>query len=78
MSEFNGKKVFMATLHEPTFIEGAGQIEATINTTSAGCKVKSMTVDEPFVVLDLQDKAKRPFKALIPIIAFKALVPVKE
>ena len=39
MSQFNGKKLTMATLHEPAFVEGIGSIESTIIHTRTGSKV---------------------------------------
>lgn len=43
MLNFNGYKITYAKLHEGYFQPGFGPVEATLDTTVAGTKIKSMT-----------------------------------
>lgn len=79
MSEFNGKKVSYATLKDgPIFIPSYGQLRAELSSTGDGVhKAVEMTIDEPFVILEITDKVGKKITDLIPLTSFSHLVLAK-
>ncbi len=75
MSKINGQKVIMASMHNGIFIPGIGEIKKEVSTTSTGSKVKSLTIDEPFLILEvLEDKSRRIYTVPVPLTNFASLV----
>lgn len=59
MSKVNGKKVLAATAHGIVHTAKLGQIGPVLSTTDTGSKVKSMEIDEPFLVVNAEVQGKK-------------------
>jgi hypothetical protein len=80
MSEMNGKKLRGAQMHENFFYPGLGEIKKELSAVDSGMNnAVDMTIDEPFVVLRLNDKkSKASYTIPVPITNFKYLVLAKD
>jgi hypothetical protein len=75
MSKANGKEVSYGALHGPIFVPGLGQIGPTLSSASSGSlKAVKMTVDEPFVMLEVADKMGKTVELPVPISQFTHMV----
>lgn len=66
MSRLNLKDLSYAVLSGPIFVPNVGQMGPTL---VSGSKL-TLTIEEPFVILDTQDKNGKPVSMPIPIAAF--------
>lgn len=79
MSAINGKKLTHATLHNPIFVEDIGSIGSSLHAAHNGLhKAVDMTIDEPFVILRIKDRAGNEKVVPVPITGFTHMVLAKE
>jgi hypothetical protein len=79
MSNVNGRKVKLATMHANMFIPGVGDIRKELSSTDDGInKAVGMVIDEPFVVVTLKDKGGNVLTVPVPLTNFSHMVLVKE
>lgn len=76
-SRINGKQLVYAALTGPIFVNGVGQFGPTLSTQVSGTSVTKMTVDEPWVVVELKDKIGKPIVVPIPLTSFTHTVLAK-
>lgn len=53
-SAINGKSLTYAVLPGPIFANGTGHFGPTLDTTSTGTKVLKMTIDEPWLLVEVK------------------------
>lgn len=53
-SSINGRAVTYAVLPSPVFAEGTGHFGPTLSTKSPGTKILKMTIDEPWLLVDVK------------------------
>lgn len=76
-SGINGKQLKYGALTGPVFVDGVGQFGPTLSLASTGSKVKKMTVDEPWVLVEMEDKVGKTVIIPIPYTAFTHTVLAK-
>lgn len=69
-SALNGKQLSFAVTTGPLFVEGAGQFGPTLSTKNTGTKVISMTIEEPWVLVEVKGDQGRTLSAAIPLTSF--------
>lgn len=76
MSKVNGKNVLAASLHENLFVPGVGEIRKELSSTASGLnKAIKMTIDEPFLLLEIEaPQARRTFTISVPLSNFKHIL----
>jgi hypothetical protein len=67
MSKNNGKSVDYARAHGVIFVPNSGQFGPELETTSAGSRVVSMEIDEPFLTVTIKDQNKKLVVLPIPL-----------
>lgn len=85
MSKFNGRTLISATMHENIFVKGAGDVKKELSSVDVnGAHGIKMTLDEPFVVLEVPERnagggySGRVITVPVPITNFKSLVLGKD
>jgi len=79
MSALNGKKLRLATMHANMFIPGVGDIRKELSSVDDGInKAVQMTIDEPFVVVNLKDKGGNTLTVPVPLTNFSHMVLARE
>lgn len=79
MSALNGKRLKLATMHANMFIPGVGDIRKELSSVDDGInKAVVMTIDEPFIVVQLKNKAGSEMIVPVPITNFTHMVLAKE
>lgn len=77
-SSINGKELKYGALRGPIFAEGIGQISQTLNPVAVGSKVIKMTVEEPWILVEMKDNVGKLTILAIPIAAFTHTVLAKS
>jgi hypothetical protein len=78
VSSLNGRQLSSAKMIEAIFVTGIGNVTPTLSATSDGVhKAVKMTLDEPFVILELEAKGKK-VKTLVPVTYFSHMVLSEE
>jgi hypothetical protein len=76
-SKINGKELSYAVLHNPIFIPDAGQFGPTLSKTTNGMfKGVKMTIEEPWVILEIQNKLGQLVTVPVPLEMFTHTVLV--
>lgn len=78
MSEINGKRLRYGAVTGPLFVEGIGQFGPSLSTTATGSKVTKMTVDEPWVIVEMKDQVGKTVTVPVPLTSFTHTVLTKE
>lgn len=78
MSKLNGKKLSFARIVAPAFVPNFGELKGDLQTSTPGTKVLSMTVDEPFIMVDVKDKLSQSLTIAVPLTSFSHVVAEKE
>jgi hypothetical protein len=79
MSELNGRKLKLATMHSNIFIPGVGDIRKELSNTDDGVnKAVQLVIDEPFVILTLKNKVGTAITVPVPLVNFSHMVLAKE
>lgn len=70
-------KLRAATLHENVFIEGVGDVNKVLSTrpSPATKAVEEMSLEDGIVTVVFKDKVGKAIKTLMPVTAFKVLIP---
>lgn len=75
MSKLNGKELSYGVMHGTVHVPNMGQIGPVLTSTNdAMHKTVKMTVDEPFVILEVPIKNGRPMTVNVPIVNFSHMV----
>jgi hypothetical protein len=75
MSKLNGKSVSYGALHGPIFTPEVGQMGPTLTKDSSGhSKGVKMTIEEPFVVVEVKNKNGKIVEIAVPITNFSHMV----
>lgn len=69
-SALNGRQLSFAMATGPLFVEGAGQFGPTLSTKTTGTKVISMTIEEPWVLIEVKGEQGRTLSAAVPLTSF--------
>ena len=85
MSKLNGKELEYAVLHNSLFIVGIGDLGKNLSSkTTPTLKAVKMTVDEPFIVVEVEgSRSHKTHRVAVPITNFmlvepKPTAPAKE
>lgn len=69
-SAINGKELSYGAIVAPVFVNGVGQFGPTLDVTSTGTKIVSMTVSEPWVLVKMKNKVNKTIVIPIPCTSF--------
>ncbi len=69
-STLNGRELSFAVTAGTLFVEGAGQFGPTLSTKTTGTKIIRMTIEEPWVLVEVKAEQGRVVSVPVPITSF--------
>lgn len=78
MSKYEGRRVTYAVAHGVIHVPFMGQIGPTLGGEGSVNRPVKMTIQEPFILLEVDDKTNRTFSILVPLTNFSHILPAKE
>lgn len=67
MSKLNNSKVDYARAHGPVFVPDLGQFGPELNINTPGGRIKDMEIDEPFLVVTVENNKKQLVTLPVPL-----------